>query len=486
MLPSFNQLSIRATLILGVAAVHFILMTIFVMDIVQRQKIFLLQTATSAALKQVSLTATAASSWVMADDLVGIEEVLQNSLQDTSTRYALIVDSQGLVLAHTNQSLIGKYLEDSQSLLVLKGSGHPIIWLNEQHTIHSAAAIMNEQHPIAWVLMGLDITPTYTHLKYVYLSGLFYMLIAIGVGVIFAWLLARFILRQLRMIMEGVDRLGNNELDHPIPIIHNDEIGRVGQALNITMEALNRSRAETRQEMNERRKAEQEIRYLSQRLIGSSEEERKRIGHDLHDELGQMITSFQFGLQSIADLLPQKPLQAMELSSKLSCMAEDMGESVHCIATYLWPATLEHLGLLAAVQSHIDEFNHRRPELKITFSSTNIMGRLNLQIEIACFRIIQEALTNIARHAKARVVEICLDIKNGQLRLFIKDDGIGFDVQNHMESHRFKRGGIGLLGMRERTASLGGKFTIISSKNHGCTIIADLPIYFDENDKIRP
>lgn len=478
----FNRLSIRSTLILGVAAVHFILMTIFVMDIVQRQKVFLLQTATAAALKQASLTGTAASSWVLADDLAGIEEVLQNSQQDTPIRYALIVDTQGLVLAHTDQRLIGQYLDDSLSLKVLNGSGSPIIWHEDQHTIHSAAAIMVEEHPIGWVLMGLDTTPTYNHLKYVSLSGFLYIIIAIGAGIIFAWLLARYILRQLHLLMEGVDRLGANELDHPIPIIHNDEIGRVGQALNNTMEALKRSRSETRQEMNERRKAEQEIRYLSQRLIGSSEEERKRIGHDLHDELGQMITSFQFGLQSIAGLLPDDPAQARELTHKLSNMAEDMGESVHSIAAHLWPATLEHLGLLVAVRSHINEFNRRRPEMQISFSSQNVSGRLNLQLEIVCFRIIQEALTNIARHAKAQAIEICLDIRNGQLRLFIKDDGIGFDVQSLMKSHGFERGGIGLLGMRERAASIGGQFTIISSKNNGCTVIADLPLYIDGKD----
>jgi signal transduction histidine kinase len=166
-------------------------------------------------------------------------------------------------------------------------------------------------------------------------------------------------------------------------------------------------------------------------------------------------------------------------------MAEDMGESVHCIAAHLWPATLEHLGLLVAVRSHINEFNRRRPELQISFSSQNVSGRLNLQLEIVCFRIIQEALTNIARHAKAHTIEICLDIRNGQLRLFIKDDGIGFDVQSHMESHGFERGGIGLLGMRERAASVGGKFTITSSKNDGCTVIADLPLYIDGKDKFE-
>lgn len=477
-----NRLNIRKTLILGVAAVHFILMTIFVVDLVHRQKIFLLQAANSAALKQVSLTATAASSWVLTDDLVGIEEVLLTSEKDSPMRYALVVDRQGLILAHTNKSYIGKYLQDSKSLAVLTGLGSPEIWYEEEHTIHCSAAIMVEEHPIGWVLIGLDTSPNYTHLKQVYLSGFIYTVIAIFVGIIFAWLLARYILGQLHLLMEGVDRLRANDLDHPIPIIHNDEIGMVGQALNNAMKALKQSRAETRQEMNDRRKAEQEIRYLSQRLIGSGEEERKRIGHDLHDELGQMITSFQFGLQSIAELLPDDPLTAKELSWKLSNIAEDMGESVHRIASHLWPAALEHLGLLAAVRSLIDEFSDHQPNLHVSFSSKNICGRLDFQIEIVCFRIIQEALSNIIRHSKARSIRVTLDILDEKLLLHISDDGIGFDAENQINSNQSEWTGIGLLGMRERAASVNGDFIIISKRNQGCTIISKLPLSFEEQD----
>jgi len=479
----FLSLSVRNKLILGVALVHLVLMTIFVLDIVHRQKVFLLQTATSDALKQAELTAAAASSWVLADDLAGIEEVLQAGQHDIPIRYALIADPQGLVLAHTDHRLAGKYLSDPRSLAVLKATSGSLIWHTDRDTIHAAAAILTDGHPIGYVLLGFDTTPTSTHLGYVYLSGFLYTLIAITVGTLFAWFLARYVLRQLRLLLEGVDRMGANQLDQPIPIIHNDEIGTVAQALNNAMDVLDRSRAEAHRELRERQKAEQEIHYLSQRLIGSSEEERKRIGHDLHDELGQLVTSFQFGLQSVTDYLPAKPEKASELCTELSRLAEEMGDSVHRIASHFWPATLEHLGLRVAAQCYIEEFNHRRPELRIRFSSRDVPDRLNARLELVCYRILQEGLTNIARHARARSVEVNLEVLREQLHLLIKDDGIGFEPNGHTGSGRSQGKGIGLLGMRERAASVDGNLAIISAHGRGCAIEALLPLPRGKSDQ---
>lgn len=472
----FNSMSIRTKLILGVALVHLVLMTVFVMDLVQRQRVFLLQEVTAAALKQARLTAAAASSWVLADDLAGIEEVLQTTSQNSPLRYALIADPDGMVLAHTDHRMAGKHLADELSLSAVRTNpGEPKVWHTDQHTIHVSAPILAGKRIIGVVLLGLDTAPTEAHLDYVSRSGFLYMLIAIAAGTLFAWLLARYILRQLNMLLAGVDRLRQDKLDEPIPIISNDEIGRVGRALNRAMAALRQSREETERQLAERRKAEEDIRYLSQKLIGSSEEERKRIGHDLHDELGQMITSFQFGLQSMAGMLPQDPGQAAQLCGQLAEQAEEMGEAIHRIASFLWPATLEHMGLSVAIRSYIDEVNQLLPQLRIEFSS-NQEKRLNSQVELVCFRIIQEAITNITRHSKASRVSLNLTTHASWVDLEIHDNGDGFSP-NYDDGHICsKSGGIGLLGMRERANSLGGSLYIDSSPGRGCRIVAQIPL----------
>lgn len=473
---AFSRLTIRNKLILSVALVHLVLMTVFVVDTVQRQRVFLWQAATTSALKQARLTAAAASSWVLADDLAGVEEVLQTSRQDTPLRYALIADPQGLVLAHSDPRLVGKYLDDPLSIKALQGSADPVVWHTDRHTIHASAPILAGERTIGWVLLGLDTTPTDSYLNHVSLSGFLYMLVAIVAGAVLAWALARYILRQLNLLLAGVDRLRADQLDQPIPIISQDEIGRVGRALNNAMEALRRSRSDIQREVAERRRAEQDIRYLSRRLIDGSEEERKRIGHDLHDELGQMITSFQFGLQSMAGLLPSAPDQASELCTMLASQAEEMGEAIHRIASFLWPATLEHLGLVVAAQCYLNEVNRRLPELSITFQQRDCPGRLSPRMELVCFRIIQEALTNITRHTKASQIEVSLRVREGWLRLLVHDDGGGFAVKDAAGHPAPKNGGIGLMGMRERAASVGGNLEVISAPGQGCSIVAHLPL----------
>ena len=346
-------------------------MTVFVVDLVQRQRVFLLQEATAAALKQAKLTAAAAASWVLADDLVGIEEVLQTTRQDSPLRYALIADPGGMVLAHTDHRLVGKHLADDLSLGALKiNPGEAKVWHSGGQTIHVSAPILAGQRVIGAVLLGLDTSPTYAHLNYVSRSGFLYMLIAIAAGTLFAWLLARYILRQLNMLLAGVDRLRNNQLDQPIPIINRDEIGRVGQALNRAMEALRQSREETKRQLAERLKAANRISAISPKSSSAAaKKSASASGTICTTSWGQMITSFQFALQSMAEMLDQDPKQAGQLCAQLAGQAEEMGEAIHRTASFLWPATLEHLGLSVTIRSYLDEVNQLLPQLRIEFSS---------------------------------------------------------------------------------------------------------------------
>ena len=478
-LALINRMGIRGKLIVGVALVHLIMMTVFVVDLAQRQKVFLLQAASDSALKQASLIATAATSWVLADDLAGIEEILQTSQANSPMRYALVCDGQGLVLAHTDHAHQGKYLSDSLSQEALKDlrSDKAMVWFADRHTIHVKAPIIVSHQNIGWVFSGMDTTPTIAHLSYVTRNGFIYTVIAITIGTIFAWLLSRFILRQLKLLLAGVGRMQADRLDEPIPIISNDEIGVVGKALNKAMVALRETHNEIQKEVNERRIAEHEIRCLSQRLIGSGEEERKRIGHDLHDELGQMITSFQFGLQSITCMLPHDSSQAEQICARLAAQAEEMGEAIHRIATDLWPATLEHMGLVVAVRSYLDDIKKFSPRLRINFTAENLVEKLSPRLDLICFRIIQEAMNNTVRHANAENVDVSLNSNGGYINLRIKDDGCGFETQKiNCRTFSGIGSGIGLFGMRERAASVNGKLKIISAFGQGCRIFVELPV----------
>lgn len=470
------QPSIRAKLIISVMSVHIVLMTLFVVDMVNRQKEFLLSESTSSALKQASLTADAASSWVLSEDVAGMAEVLQSSRSNTPTRYALIMDTRGQVLAHTDRSFEGRFVSDPESIELLTGHIRGRTWRSDNSLIQAAAPIVVERELLGWVMLGLDTAPTYAHLRDISVDGVMYTLAAMAAGAFAAWLLARYMLRQLGHILEGVDRMRKNALDTPIPVTSRDEIGYVADALNRAMESLRRSREEIKREMQERHQAERRIHYLSRRLMDGSEEERKRIGHDLHDELGQSVTGFQFGLHSLQDLLPEDAAPARELCEKLVRYAEEMGETVSRIATNSWPVALEHLGLGPAAEAFAEECAMRHQKLSLSFKASLPEERLEPRLELACYRILQESLHNIIRHSGAKNADVSLKVVSGTVVLRIQDDGQGFDAQEVIGHWQEEFSGIGLIGMNERAVAHGGHLEVRSSPGKGSVVEAFLPV----------
>jgi two-component system sensor histidine kinase DegS len=156
-----------------------------------------------------------------------------------------------------------------------------------------------------------------------------------------------------------------------------------------------------------------------------------------------------------------------------------MGTSVDMIASDLRPATLDHLGLVPAVQSYLKELADRGFPLKTSFQASGLKRRLPPAIELACYRIVQEALNNIAKHAGARAAEIRLTMSHPLLILMISDDGVGFQETSVDHLHGPLAGGLGLPGMKERAAAVGGSLEIRTRKDGGSTIRIQIPIAED-------
>lgn len=430
--------------------------------------------AINSAIKQAKLTADAAASWALAEDVVGMAEILQTSHQDSPTRFAMLTDLSGQVLAHTDRSLEGFFINDEKTMQLLAEYAQGGAW-QDGNLITATAPIKVEGEMLGWVLLGIDTSPMYAHLVDIGLDGLVYTIAAMITGALAAWILARFILRQLTHILDGIDRMRKDVLDKPIPISSGDEIGSVAGALNRAMDSLRASREEIKREMQERHNAERRIHYLSRRLMDGSEEYRKRLGHDLHDELGQSVTGFQFGLHSLHDLLPEESKAARELCTKLVRYAEEMGETVSHIATNSWPVALEHLGLATAAEAFAEEYAVRHQKISFSFKADMPEERLHPDLELACYRILQEALHNVARHSEARNADISLSVSSGMLVLRVQDDGKGFDAQEFMGEWIEDFSGIGLIGMHERAVAHGGHFEVSSVPGGGSTIEAFLP-----------
>ena len=228
----------------------------------------------------------------------------------------------------------------------------------------------------------------------------------------------------------------------------------------------------------ELRASSEQLRNLAARQRAVLEEERTRISREIHDNLGQSLTAVKMDLAWMAGRLPRRNVTLLERVRSSMKLSDSLIKSVQRIATELRPGILD-LGLAAAVQWQVHEFRAR------TGIACNV--RLLTQevfapdVSTTLFRILQEALTNVARHAKATRVEIVKQKQRDRLVLRIRDNGRGFDPADHSLSQS-----LGLMGMRERAAILGGEVNISSAPGKGTAVTAWIPLLSPEQSGAKP
>lgn len=244
-------------------------------------------------------------------------------------------------------------------------------------------------------------------------------------------------------------------------------IGSVGSLADIT---------ERKQARETLRNYAQRLKTLSRRIIEVQETDRRHIARELHDEIGQALTALKINIQ--ANL---KPVQDLSVNGPLKArITENIGivdrllQQVRDLSLHLRPSMLDDLGLVPALRWYIDQ-QAQRAGLAAQFSADPQEMRLSPEIETTCFRIAQEALTNVVRHAQASQVSIELRESNSTLRMLIRDNGVGFDV-HAMREHAAKGGSLGLLGMEERAALVGGQIEIESKPTVGTDVRVSLPL----------
>jgi PAS domain S-box-containing protein len=230
-----------------------------------------------------------------------------------------------------------------------------------------------------------------------------------------------------------------------------------------------------------RRRAEDDIRQLSRRLIEGIEEERKRLAADLHDEFGQALTALHFGVEALAGSLTPEQQSQRRTCAELIRSIEGLADSIRLISSNLRPDMLDHLGLIPTLDWYLAEYQKRHPEMKVEFTAVGfaIKRRLDPGLEIVLYRIVQEALNNVAKYAQAGRVWVQLINSHPRVILSIKDDGVGFAPPPRGGSPRL--GGVGHISMRERVASVGGTIDIRSAPGKGVSIRAEVPVSLEDD-----
>ena len=228
-----------------------------------------------------------------------------------------------------------------------------------------------------------------------------------------------------------------------------------------------------RSELQRRRaeSAEKDLRRLSQQLVQAQEEERKSISRELHDEIGQMLTGLKMELANLEEFRYSPEDEFEKHLAETKTITEQTMRSVRDLAMGLRPSMLDDLGLEPALRWQAHEFS-RRSGITVSIETDGLLGNLSESVRTCIYRIVQESLTNCARHAEAQKVRITIHGSRDRINLTIQDDGKGFDTQSVGGS------GLGLIGMAERVKELGGTLTISSRSlvnRKGTLVLVDIP-----------
>jgi signal transduction histidine kinase len=241
----------------------------------------------------------------------------------------------------------------------------------------------------------------------------------------------------------------------------------IGQLARKTQERLNAARAELEGSVRERTAelahASETLRHVTTRLLQLQDEERRRFARDLHDSIGQLLAVISMNLAAFEK--ENLSADGSRLLTDSQQLIEQLSREVRTISHLLHPPMLDEAGLGPALRIYAEGFS-KRSKIKVDVQVPHDLPRLSQELEISVFRIVQESLTNVHKHAEAKTVKISIDRSEAALSVCVEDDGKGLPNDHAL--------GVGLTGMQERVRQLQGTFQVSSSAN-GTAIIATIP-----------
>lgn len=238
-------------------------------------------------------------------------------------------------------------------------------------------------------------------------------------------------------------------------------------ALNSTLEDKIKQRTAELEAANE------SLRELSARLLQMRDEEQRRIARELHDGVGQLVAAIKINNSALAREAAALSTGAAEALAQNDVMLQELHQGIRTISHLLHPPLLDEVGLPVALRWYVDEFS-KRSGIDVGLDCPEVLDRASSEREMAVFRIVQECLGNVHRHSASRTAAVRLGVEGGRAHLAVSDKGVGIPANRQQELKPHGRVGIGLRGIRERIAQLGGEFRIDSS-SRGTTVTATLP-----------
>jgi signal transduction histidine kinase len=407
--------------------------------------------------------------------------------------YAEIVDEEGFPLASTSEEQSWqncRYGDRFTTLIRARGTV-----VGQCHDCHDAATNQRRQNGIMafaalssapWgIVVQQDESEAYAYSEELQKNLLVFGVTAFLITLVVAWLLTNSVVRPIHTLIAVCHRITDGDLAQPVPHVGGAEVSELGRSFDQMREQLRKSLSETREwnvqlehRVEERTQAladaEQGRRELLRKLVVAQEEERRGLARELHDETSQALTALVVGLETVTTAPAHTVEEIKDRLSPIKSMATEMLREIQRIIHDLRPAILDDLGLVQAIDWYAE--NRFKPRhIQVSMETVGTEKRLPSEVETVVFRIAQEAVNNIVRHAEAENVDITLEFDEDAVILQIEDDGKGFDPNMVM-----KRGngntGFGLTGIRERASLFGGSASIESKSEQGTTIVAKIPL----------
>ncbi|MHB1126174.1 MAG: histidine kinase [Bacillota bacterium] len=301
------------------------------------------------------------------------------------------------------------------------------------------------------------------------------LLIAAAIEIALGVYLGRSISKGLNTLLNATQRVAQGDLSYPINWTAPDEFGQLTRSFNFMLRSLINARHEnTLLHQKSLQMSSDRIYLLRERLsqvVKAQEDERQRVARELHDQAGQVLTAINLGLGRI-----EKQAESTELkgeAASLRALTISTMEDIRNLARDLRPSMLDELGLVPAIRQYAKEFS-RRMEIPVSMKLTPLLDRLPSEFEITVFRVIQESLTNIAKHACASEAKITITAGPDIIRVQVEDNGVGFDVDAAFSNKNKKS--LGLFGIQERVALIGGAVEIQSTPGNGTVLSLIIPL----------
>ena len=397
-------------------------------------------------------------------DLFSVREKLQRMKRDfPEVRYVVVQDASGGVAGDTFE---GGVPED----LLLPSAPSDVTAAEFQVLASREGEIFDVVQPIlegraGTLRIGLTNRLMAERLAAITRSVLWTLALCVTIGVGLALLLTHILTRPIYHLVQAANRIRQGNFGTRSRVFSSDEIGRLAAAFNQMSEGLQRYRKQVEDKEASRLS-------LIEKIVYTQEEERKTISRELHDQLGQSLLALLLTVQSLRE---DEDNGAVEGSCR-ACEGRirHLIEEVRRLAWGMRPSILDDYGLDFALARHTEEVsNHSNLTIDYQYSRSPGLGRLPGRIEVTLYRIAQEAITNIVRHAQATRASAVVLQRRDEVTLLIEDDGLGFDVDTVVDNGS---GGLGLTGMKERAALTGGTCAVESKPKQGTTVRVKISI----------